>query len=291
MTRALAALTLLALQQEKHDCSLRPRPAAGARTQISRLDRWSLEMTVGSGKQALRVRERRSSTFKSVEEILELREGKVSKSSWTFKTATRDPEQNLPPFGPYGFEGKTVVLTALPDGTALFAYDGGGRLGPDDLQGMRDVAVWAHRPRKDQPGAAETLSASERVAVGGTWTPEWGALAAWLCRGMSVDPKKSEGALTLKSAEAKEGAPVGRVEGRLTLSVTEMGAMKFAKALAMVVTVELEGSLDGRRPEGRWKVTARLKGTTEFTREGTEGKSPVEVDLTSAIEEERAAAK
>lgn len=276
------ALLAVAAQEKTYDVKLEAKPVKGHKS--DQYEKATLKMSMKVNGQAAgdQVEE---TVFSAAEEILDVDSDGQAKRRWVFTRATHlhdgKPEA-------YGFQGKTVIRTAAKGKPTAYAYEDGGALGEHDLEGIKD----AFDSKGTGKGGSELFSPPKPVKAGESWSGDIKKIAAAMFddeMAGGVDLTQSKLSFTLKSVESRGGVDFGKVAGVMELAFTSMGAMKFEQPMVMKFTVDIDGCIDGKLPDGIQRLKGEMKGKTAATAQGN--KIEVQFDMSLNAEKTVKSAK
>ncbi len=251
--------------QKAYELKLACKPTVGHKSEVTETQSQTQNITAKVGDQVVnRIAENKNSSFAAVEEIAKVDGDKIAEAMWTFSKAVRVEEGKEVP---YGFQGKKVRVTRSKEGPPAFAYEDGTKPEAEDEQALKE-AVGSDYQSKPGPTGEEVFAPKKPVKVGESWAPSVKEIAE-LFMGqeatVAIDVEKSKASFTLKSAEAREGAHIGKIEGILDMVFTQFGPLKLDKPLPARISVQLDAFIDGKRPDGEMRMKMELKGASTVT--------------------------
>jgi hypothetical protein len=274
-------LFALLVQDATIEPKLTWKPVEGHRSDLTHQDTQNQNMVIRSGDKVLHDQKNsRGLRFEATQNILKVAHDRMAKVTWTFRKATRQVEGKDVAFG---FEGKTITVTADEHGNRSFTTEDGKELDGEDLEGIRQAFMESNKaPEKDKPTPEELLMPKKPVKVGESWKPDVEAFAKSFLNDADVkgvDLAASKANVTLVSAESKDGSTFGKIEGTVELHMLQFGPLKLDKAIPLILAFTFDGCIDGKRPDGAMKLTMTMKGKGTATLPGADQSASVELDM------------
>ncbi len=273
----LCAVLVVAAQDKTYDLKLDPKPVKGH--QSEQLEKTVMKMVMKvNGQPAGGMTDEK--VFAAAEEILAVDADDRTKRRWTFSKAARHVEGKSVP---YGFEGKTVLMTDAKGKARAFELDGGGVLSEEDLEGLKEAFDDAKEEGK--PSASDLFAPPKPVKAGESWTSDVKkAVETMFDKEMAgaIDAGKSKLGFTLKSVETRGGVEYGKIAGTMELAFGAFGPLKLDEPIAMKFAVDLDVCIDKKLPDGVMKMKGEMKGKSPATTDA--GKIEIEIDMTMDME-------
>jgi hypothetical protein len=280
----IAAPALTAQKDKTYDLKLEPKPFAGQLTEESYTDSMAMHMSFKAGKKkAVKENQKQSSRFELTALVLETAGDEITKQKWSFKTARRLVEGKEVPFG---FEGKTVIVTRAPSGDAAFQYENGTSLSGEDLEGIKGVkSSETEKKEEGKPDADEAFAPKTPVKPGQSWNPDMSLLAGSILDPENladVDMKKSKGKMTLKAVKIIDGKEFAVITGKIDIYSKSFGPFRGDKPVLISVAVSLQVCADGSVPDGKVEMKMKIKGKTVTVPPGSGQSVDVVLDINAA---------
>ena len=291
----LAALTAGPAQAQDseptYDLNFDWKPVVGwqIEVEIEKVEKTDVEILVG-GQPTHQDRQRNQVAGRATSKIVRVEGDESAEEHWTFQKAVRVEAGEEKPTV---FQGKTVVVLRQDHGGVEFQWpDGTAIIGDADLE-LLEKLTDHDRVKDEGPDGDEVIRPDHPVRVGETWHPDLKLLTQAMFGGSGtdvgelVDLAASSAAFTLVSAERRDGAQWGTVEGVLELKLRKLGTLPLEETLPCRIEFRMEGCIDGTQPDSVQAMKLSMRGRSKVSSPPAPPDGEMVLKLTQAMEVKR----